>query len=115
MPYIPKFNVLFKILFRRQDPKAAEAIWLEGTWLHDQGDIAGARDAFHHARLLDRRFGGAFYNYAALTEKLKGPGPEALAAWEAYLAAASQDKRQATAAVEKVREHVANLKLRGKN
>jgi hypothetical protein len=114
MPYIPKFKVLFKILFRRQDPQAAEAIWLEGTWLHDQGDAAGARDAFHHARLLDRHFGGAFYNYAALTEKLKGPGAEAIEAWEAYLAAAAHDKRQAAAVVDKVREHLGAMKARGK-
>lgn len=114
MPYVPKFRHLFKILLRIRDEQAAEGLYLEGTWLHDQGDDEGARMAFSHARLLDRRFGGASYNYAALTEKLKGPGREALRAWEDYLRVAPGDPRQARDTIDKVRGHVEELKKQQK-
>lgn len=109
VPYVPKFRHLFKILFRLQDGRAAEALWLEGTWLHDQGDDEGALMAFHHARLLDRTFGGAFYNYAALTEKQQGKSPKTVKAWRDYLAIAENDSRQAPDTIEKVRRHVEEL------
>ena len=110
MPYVPKFRHLFKILFRMQDQKAAEGLYFEGTWLHDNGDDDGAHMAFSHARLLDREFAGAFYNYAALTEKKKGKCKETLRAWEDYLRVAEKDSRQPRETVAKVREHVEELK-----
>lgn len=109
MPYVPRFRHLVKILFRLRDTEAAEGLWLEGTWLHDQGDLKGARDAFHHARLLDPNFAGAFYNYAALTERFSGSSADTIAAWKAYLTAAEKDHRQTRTMVEKVRAHVAEL------
>lgn len=112
MPYVPKLKHLAKMLFRVRDARAAEALWLEGTWLHEQGDDEGALVAFGHARLLDRRFAGAYYNFAALTEKARGQGSEALRAWTEYLAVAEHDQRQPRDTVEKVREHV--KALRGK-
>ncbi len=105
MPYVPKVRVLVRILFRRKDPALAESLWLEGTWLHDNGDDEGARMAFNHSRLMDPAFAGAHYNYAALTEKKTGKSAEALAAWRDYLKAAEGDRRQAREIVEKVREH----------
>ena len=111
MPYVPRPKILFKILFRRRDPVAAEALWLEGTWLHEhEKDDAGALMAFHHARLLDPQFAGAHYNHAAMTEKLKGQGAETLKAWEDYLRAAENDSRQARETVERVRGHVEDLR-----
>lgn len=110
MAYVPKFKTLFQILFRVQDPAKAEALWLEGTWLNDNNDPEGARMAFRHAALLDRKFGGAFYNYAALTERRFGAHPETLKAWEEYLHAAASDPRQSSDTQEKVRRHVAELR-----
>lgn len=109
MPYVPKFKHLFKILFRQRDVKAAEGLWFEGTWLNDQGDPTSARLAFNHSRLLDREFGGAYYNYAALTEKLCGKSAETVQAWKDYLAVAVKDKRQSPQTIEKVRGHVRDL------
>lgn len=113
MAYVPKFRHLFKILLRLRDPQAAEGLWLEGTWLHDAGDDEGALLAFHHSRLLDRRFGGAYYNYAALTEKLHGPSPRAVRAWRDYLAVAEGDPRQHPDTIAKVRHHVEALTREG--
>lgn len=110
MPYVPKFRHLFRILFRRRDARAAEGLWFEGTWLSEQGEDKDARMAFRHSALLDPEFAGARYNYAALTEKLEGPGTEALAAWEAYLEIAPTDPRQHRETVEKVRDHVRELR-----
>ncbi|CAN5453617.1 hypothetical protein BH09SUM1_BH09SUM1_06640 [soil metagenome] len=98
-----------KILFRRRDVLAAEGMWLEGTWLAENGDDKGARDAFSYARLLDRRFGGAFYNYAALTEKLAGKSRVTVKAWKDYLAMADTDPRQPRETIAKVRKHVEDL------
>lgn len=109
MAYGPKLSHLFKILVGRRDPQAAEHLFYEGTWLNDQGDFAGARDAFRHAAQLDPGFAGALYNVAALTERLEGKTPAALAAWRAYLAAAPNDRRQKAEAIARVREHVAQL------
>ena len=109
MPYEPKLRHLFKILFRVRDVQAAEGLYFEGTYLNDQGDTKGAREAFDHARRIDRQFAGAHYNYAALTERMKGSGREALAAWKDYLKAAETDRRQARATVEAVRKHVEEL------
>ena len=109
MAYVPKFKHLFMMLFRVQDPRVAEGLFLEGTWHHDQGDDESARMAFSHARALDRHFGGAFYSYAALTEKKHGATRETLAAWRAYVAAAENDPRQARPIVDRVRGHVAEL------
>ncbi len=109
MPYVPKLRHLVKMVFRRRDRRAAEGLWYEGTWLSDCGDDEGARLAFSHARMLDPSFGGAFYNYAALTEKLKGKCPETLRAWEEYLAVAEEDTRQPRSTVGKVREHLEEL------
>jgi hypothetical protein len=114
MPYVPKFKHLFKILFRRRDPAAAEGLYFEGTWLHDTGDEQGARMAFNHARLLDPAFGGAWYNYAALTEKLTGAGKETIKAWEAYVLSAEKDPRQNRETIEKVRQHIRELRGKGK-
>jgi hypothetical protein len=105
MAYIPKFRHLAKILFRLRDPRAAEGLWLEGTWLHENGDDEGARMAFHHARLLDRDFAGAHYNFAALTEKKSGKSKVTLRAWRDYLRACEVDKRQAPETVAKVQRH----------
>lgn len=110
MPYVPKSKHLFKILFRRRDQQAAEELWLEGTWQSDNGDPESARMAFNHSRILDPEFAGAFYNYAALTEKLKGMNKESLKAWEDYLRVAPDDKRQTAIVVEQVRAHVEQLK-----
>ncbi|MCC6546470.1 hypothetical protein IT570_04815 [Candidatus Sumerlaeota bacterium] len=117
MPYVPKFKHLTKILFGQRDVAAAEGLWFEGTWLHEQGDTEGARQAFHHSRLLDRQFGGAYYNYAALTEKLRGAkSEETLRAWKDYLEVAVNDKRQTAMVVEKVRSHVRDIeKAMGKS
>lgn len=109
MPYVPKFPHLFKILFRMTDRNAAEGLYFEGTWHHDNGDDESALLAFAHARLLDRNFGGAFYNYAALTEKSKGNCPETIKAWRDYLKAAANDSRQTQATVDKVRAHLEAL------
>ncbi|MCC5877236.1 MAG: hypothetical protein JJU11_13525 [Candidatus Sumerlaeia bacterium] len=109
MPYVPKFRHLFKILFRIQDGRAAEGLWLEGTWLHEQGDDEGALMAFNHARLLDRKFGGAYYNYAALTEKHQGKSPQAMKAWRDYLAMAEEDSRQPRETIDKIRRHLEDL------
>lgn len=109
MPYVPKFPHLFKILFRIRDAKAAEGLWFMGSLLHDEGDFKAARDAFNHSKLLDPQFAGAFYNYAAMTEKLTGKSPEAIAAWKAYVAVAQHDKRQVRALIDKVREHIQEL------
>ena len=109
MAYVPKFRHLAKILFRLRDAQAAEGLWLEGTWLHEKGDDEGALMAFHHARLLDRDFAGAHYNFAALTEKRSGKSRETLRAWRDYLRACTVDKRQAAETVAKVRRHVDEL------
>lgn len=109
MPYVPKFRTLFKILLRQRDPAMAEALWFEGTWLHDNKQYEDARNAFSHARLLDPRFGGAFYNYAAVTERLKGPTQETIDAWKSYVAAALTDSRQKPDIIEKVRRHITEM------
>jgi thiamine kinase-like enzyme len=112
MPYVPRFIHLFKILLRWRDPAAAEGLWYLGTWLHDhEKDTAGARMAFHHARLLDPTFAGAHYNHAALTELIDGrAAATTLRAWEDYLKAAESDRRQARDTVERVRRHVEELR-----
>ncbi len=110
MKYVPKFKHLFKILFRRQDPEAAEELWLEGTWLHDNEDDEGALLAFRHACLLDRNFAGAYYNFAALTEKHRGNSSETRKAWEEYLQIAEKDSRQKAETIARVREHVQELR-----
>ncbi len=112
MPYVPRLGHLFKIMFRIRDPRAAEGLWFQASLLSEEGDDEGARLAFAHARLLDPEFGGAFYNYAALTEKLNGPGPAALKAWRQYLPVAERDPRQARETIEKVRRHVEDLQER---
>ena len=109
MPYVPKVRLLFKIMLRLRDEKAAEGLWFEGVWLSENGDDEGALLAFSHARLLDRQFGGAYYNHAALVEKKHGRGAEALRAWQEYLRVAEFDKRQARETVAKVKGHVADL------
>lgn len=111
MPYVPKLRHLAKIFLRIRDAKAAEGLWFEGLWLSEHGDDEGARQAFLHACLLDGQFGGAFYNYAALTEKLQGASPETIKAWNRYLKVAETDRRQARATVEKVAKHVEELAL----
>lgn len=110
MPYVPKFRHLVKILLRMRDVEAAEALWLEGTWLHEMGDDGGALMAFQHSRLLDREFGGAYYNFAALTEKSTGNSPRTIQAWQDYLRVAEKDSRQARETVEKVRHHLEELR-----
>jgi hypothetical protein len=110
MPYIPKLLHLAKMLLRIRDERAAEGLWFEGLWLSERGDDQSARQAFLHSCLLDRRFGGAYYNYAALTEKLLGRGaPETRTAWENYIRVAEKDPRQPRATIEKVRGHLAEL------
>lgn len=110
MPYIPRFSHLLKMTFRLRDPKAAEALWFEGTWLHDNDDDEGALLAFAHSKALDPDFAGAFYNYAALTEKKHGASPQTITAWETYLRVAEKDRRQARDTIERVKDHVAELK-----
>lgn len=109
MPYVPKLRHLARIFLRIRDEKAAEGLWFEGLWLSEKGDDEGARQAFLHACLLDGRFGGAFYNYAALTEKLQGQSPETLKAWKRYLKVAVTDPRQHRETVAKVTVHVEEL------
>ncbi len=109
MPYRAKLKHILKSLFRISDPEAAEGIWFEGMWLNDNGEPEAAREAFEHACLLDSRFAGAFYNYAALTEKLEGPGESALKAWRAYVPVAERDNRQPRDAVARVRKHIEEL------
>lgn len=109
MPYVPKLKILFAIMLRRTDARAAEGLFYEGTWLSEQGDHAGARMAFRHAMLLDRGFGGAAWNHAALTEKLTGASAETLEAWREYVAAAANDPRQRRDTVSKAQAHVAQL------
>jgi len=108
--YVPKFRHLVKILFRVRDPQAAEGLFYEGTWLAEQELDKEAHLAFAHARLRDPDFGGAFYNYAALTEKMEGNSPKTIRAWEEYVAVASRDARQDRETVAKVEKHVAELK-----
>lgn len=110
MPYVPKIRHLLKILLRIRDARAAEALWFEGTWLSEQGDDASARLAFAHSRLLDRRFAGAYYNYAALTEKLTGNTPATIRAWQDYVRVAEGDRRQARDTITRVRAHIDDLK-----
>ncbi len=114
MPYIIQIRHMIKIALRKQDPEVAEGLWLEGTWLNDNGEYEDARLAFRHACLLDKKFGGAYYNYAALTERLTGESKETLKAWEAYLPVAEEDSRQARATIEKVRGHVEDLRKKVK-
>jgi tetratricopeptide (TPR) repeat protein len=109
MPYVPKFKHLFKILCRVPDKEAAEGLWYQGLLLSEEGDDESALLAFSHSRLLDRSFGGAYYNYAALTEKKHGRGPQALKAWLEYVVVAESDPRQARETVVKVKGHIADL------
>lgn len=113
MPYVPKMRHLFKILLRLRDVEAAEGLWLEGTWLHDNGDEEGALMAFNHSRLLDRKFGGAHYNFAALTEKLNGTSPATIRAWREYITAAEEDPRQSAETIDKVRRHLERMTREG--
>ncbi len=109
MPFVPKVSHLFKILFKRQDPKIAEELWFKGSLLADEGDEEGARLAFRYACLFDKNFGGAYWNYAALTEKKLGNCKETRDAWKAYITAAENDSRQARDNINKVRHHLADL------
>lgn len=109
MPYIPKLTTLLKALFRIRDPRRAEGLWFEGLWLSEQGDDASARQAFLHACMLDNGFGGAYYNYAALTEKLTGNSPDTRRAWARYLTIAPNDPRQPRETIAKVEAHLRQL------
>jgi tetratricopeptide (TPR) repeat protein len=109
MPYIPKFRHLAKIVLRLRDEQAAEGLWFEGLWLSERGDDEGARQAFLHACLLDGKFGGAYYNYAALTEKTRGKCPETIKAWKRYLKVAAKDPRQHREVISKVAIHLKDL------
>lgn len=113
MPYRPKLGLLWRVLLRRRDPIAAEGLFFEGTWLAEQGEFADALKAFQHAVRLDPNFGGAWYNIAALTERLEGPGPAALAAWRDYLAHGEADPRQRRDALLRVAAHVKELEGEG--
>lgn len=109
MPYAPKLRHLFKILFRVRDKNAAEGLFFEGTYLAERGEEDAAREAFRHAMRLDPDFGGAAWNYAALTEKKLGACAETVAAWREFIAAAQRDGRQREATVLKVAAHLAAL------
>lgn len=110
MAYVPKLTHLFKIMLRMRDRAAAEGLFLEGSIEYEGGDTENARLMFYYGTRLDPTLAGNFYNYAAATEKLKGPGEETIAAWEAYLDAATRDRLQPADQREKVRVHVAELK-----
>jgi hypothetical protein len=113
MPYKPRMKHLFQMLLRRRNPEAAEGLFFEATMLAEHGEEADARMAFRHSALLDYRFGGARYNYAALTEKLIGPGPETIAAWEDFVRCAIDDSRQRRELIAKVQTHINDLKAKG--
>lgn len=112
MPYKPKMRHLFLILFRRRDPAAAEGLFYEGTFLAERGEEEDARMAFRHSALLDPRFAGARYNYAALTEKTLGAAKETIEAWEDYARVALGDPRQRRETILRVQEHVGVLRAR---
>ncbi len=112
MPYKPRLRHLFLILFRRRDPGAAEGLFYEGTYLAERGEEKDARMAFRHSALLDGRFAGARYNYAALTEKLLGAHAETVEAWEDYARVAFDDPRQRRETIFRVQEHVGVLRAR---
>ena len=110
MPYVPKFRHLFKILFRRRDPAAAEGLFLEGSIEYEGGDLESARTMFLFGTQLDPNLAGNFFNLAVVTEKIEGPSsPKTIKAWRDFIDAAARDPRQSPAAVEKVRAHVAAL------
>jgi len=110
MPYKPRMQHLFQMIIRRRNPEAAEGLFFEATMLAEAGEEADARLAFRHSALLDHRFGGARYNYAALTEKLLGPGTETIAAWEEFVRCAINDSRQRRELIAKVQTHIDDLK-----
>lgn len=111
MAYVPKFRHLFKILFHVRDSAAAEGLFLEGSIEFEAGDIETARLMFYYGTRLDPRLAGNFYNLAVAEERLHGPGPRAINAWENYLAAAEHDKRQSAEAKSKASEHLRQLRL----
>lgn len=112
MPYKPKPRLLFQMLFRRQNREAAEGLFFEGTYLSDKGEDADARLAFRHSAMLDSKFGGARYNYAALTEKLLGVHADTIAAWEDYVRCSLDDPRQRRETIARVQKHIDELKAK---
>ncbi|MDX2175753.1 MAG: hypothetical protein SF028_04720 [Candidatus Sumerlaeia bacterium] len=112
MPRKPKLVHALKMIFGVRDAEAAEGFYLEGMWSAEQGNEDAARELFRTAALLDKRFGGARYNFAALTEKRLGASPETIAAWKDYVACAADDSRQPAEIIEKVRRHIADLEAK---
>ncbi len=94
MAFVPRFSLLFKILFRIRDRAAAEGLFLRGSVAFEAGEVEDARLIFTYGKALDPTLAGNHYNYAVTLERLGAPAAQKRRAWEEYLAAAEKDPKQ---------------------
>ncbi len=113
MAFVPRFSLLFKILFRIRDRAAAEGLFLRGSVAFEEGEFEDARMIFAYGKSLDPTLAGNHYNYAVTLQRLGVPVAQRRRAWEEYLAAAAKDPKQSEDHKRLARQELERLKNSG--
>jgi hypothetical protein len=113
MAFVPRFSLLFKILFRIRDRSAAEGLFLRGSVAFEEGEFEDARMIFAYGKSLDPTLAGNHYNYAVTLDRLGAPVAQRRRAWLEYLAAAQMDPKQSQEHQRMAAETLRRLKAEG--